>query len=490
MLPEGEAERASSKGIPPAESYSEFNLNLNGEGQISSEINRLSHSEEILTPIKVPIHFNEGTGYAGTFPSSTDQQLWPGPRGGAFIWISSGSAEDQSGISIKGKQRIKLHRLELQISEKMGIEEDAALYSCREANLERVSPTLGFFKKLFSRLSKASIHPVDTLSGLEAQKRSDLALMADFPIGVLGGRDPRPVIWDNSGGIALEFDPKSLKSREQKDLLMGGNAVSREPIYDDVYGAHLMIQRTDGVGSDSRYSQYRIITLIPGMLRIATFMAPRSLSLNLFSSYSAWIICSGVFGDRRLFYMINRQEGRLMAVYQSSVAGIKSLVRLKSVVNESSLELIALMADGSMRKYLFSRVFVEIARFDGAAGLLTTFPVADFETVADGPFDQVQPGKEGFICRSASVLIKLNEKFVDEKKVSLSPQRLFDFSRFRMTREGNFCLIVIGTDPYLGRVALNIIDSGDFEQIAKIQLGMQQGQMSMAAPIYIPTRTI
>lgn len=487
MLPT--LERTSVKGIPPTESFNE--VGLSEEGPILSEIDRLSHSEEILTPIKVPIHFTEGTGYAGTFPLSSDQTLWPGPRGGAFIWLSSGSTEEQSGSYVQAKQIVKLHRLELQITEKLGMEEEVALYSCREASLQRVNPTLGFFKKLFSNPRRALIHPVSILSGLEAQKRSDLALMADFPIGVLGGRDPRPVIWNNLRGQAMEFDPKSLKSREAKDLLMGGNAVSREPIYDEVYGNNLMIQRTDGVGSDSRYSQYRIIALIPGMPRIATFMAPRSLSLKLFASYSAWIICSAEFNDRRLFYLINRQEGRLMAVYQSSMAGIKSLVRLRSALNETTLEMVALMADGSMRKYLFSRVLVEIAKFDGAAGLLTTFPVAEYETVADGPFDQVQTIKEGLVCRFGSSLMKMNEKFVIEKRISLSPQRLFDFSLFRMSRDGsNFCLAVIGSDPYLGRVALNIVDGGDFEVIAKIQLGMQQGEMAMVAPIYIPTRSI
>ena len=425
MLPT--SERTSSKGIPPSESFNE--VILGEEAQISSEIDRLSHSEEILNPIKVPIHFNEGTGYAGTFPLSTDQTLWPGPRGGAFIWLSSGSAEDESGSYVQSKQKVKLHRLELQISEKMGMEEDLAFYSCREASLQRVNPTLGFFNKLFSNPRKALIHPVSTFSELEAQKRSDFALMADFPIGILGGRDPRPVIWNNLRGKAMEFDPKSLKSREEKNLLLGGNAVSREPIYDDVYGNYLMIQRTDGVGSDRRYSQYRIIALIPGMPSIATFMAPRSLSLTLFSSYNVWIICSAIFNDRRLFYLINRQEGRLMAVYQSSVAGIESFVRLKSVLNEAVLELVALMADGSMRKYLFSRVFVEIARFDGAAGLLTTFPVAEYETVSDGPFDQVKVIKDNFIGRIGSNLIKLNEKEAVLRHPDMSTQILsMDFA--------------------------------------------------------------
>ena len=483
------SERTSSKGIPPAESYAEVPL-TGEEERISTEIDRLSHSEEILNPIKVPIHFSEGTGYAGTFPLSSDQRLWPGPRGGAFIWLSSGSAEEQSGSYVQAKQKVKLHRLELQISSKIGLEEDVALYSCREASLQRVNPTLGFIKKMFINPRKALVHPVNTLSGLETQKRSDLALLADFPFGVLGGRDPRPVIWNNLRGKAMEFDPKSLKSRDEKDLLFGGSAVSREPIYDDVYESHLMIQRTDGIGSDSRYSQFRIVVLIPGMPRVATFMAPRSLSLNLLATYGEWMTCSAIFNDRRLFYVINRQEGRLMAVYQSCVVGIKKFVRLRSVLNESALELVALMEDGSMRKYLFPRLKVEVARFDGAAGLLTSFPVTEFETVNDGPFDQLQAIKSGFIGRHGSILMKLNEKFVIESKISLSPQRLFDFALFQMSQDGQCCLAVMGTDPYLGRVALNIIDGGDLCQIAKIQLGMQQGSMGMVAPIYIPTRVI
>ena len=100
-----------------------------------------------------------------------------------------------------------------------------------------------------------------------------------------------------------------------------------------------MIRRTDVIGSDRRYSQYRLIALITNMPRIATFMAPRSMSLNLLASDATWIVCSAVFSERRLFYLINRQEGRLMAVYQSCVADIRRFIRLKTGSN--SIELIA-----------------------------------------------------------------------------------------------------------------------------------------------------
>lgn len=482
------SERTSFKGIPPTESFNEINLS-EGVEAISSEMERLSHSEEITNPLKVPIHFYEGTGYAGTFPMSSEQTLWPGPRGGAFIWLSSDYAEEQGGRYVQAKQKVKLHRLELQMIEKIGTEENAALYSCREASLQRANPTVGFFKKLFSSPRRTLIHPMSTLSGLETQKRSDLALLADFPFGALGGRDPRPVIWNNLRGNATEFDPKSLKSRGEQDLLMGGGAVSREPIYDPSSGCNLMIQRTDGVGSDSRYSQFRLIALIPGMPRIATFMAPRSISLNLLTGENTWAMCSAVFDDRRLFYLINRLEGRLMAVYQSCVAGIRKFLRLRSVHNAAALELIVLLTDGSMRRYFFPRVAIEVARFDGAAGLLTAFPVTEFETVCDGPFDQVQAIRDGFLARNGSILLKLNEKFGIDKTLTLSPHKLFDFSSFTMSRDGECCVAVIGVDPYLGRVAMNIVDGGDLSPIAKIQLGMQQGHLSIAAPIYIPTRS-
>lgn len=488
-----QSERATFKGIPPTETFQEHSLTAITiqEERFVHEIERMGHSEETTTPIKVPIHFFEGTGYAGTLPTSSEKMFWPGPRGGAFIWASCG-AEEEGGY-MQSKQKVKLHRLELQIpatGKLLGVEEEAvvALYTCREVQLQGSNPTFSFFKKLFSSPRKTLIHPVSTFNGLETQKRSNLALLSDFPFGILGGRDPRPVIWNSMAGKALEFDPKSLRPRAELNLLRdGGDAISKEPVFEPVSQINLILQRQDGVGSDRRYSQYRLIALIPNMPRIATFMAPRSLSLNLIASDATWVICSAIFSERRLFYLINRQEGRLMAVYQSSGVGMKQLIRLKS--NPGTIELIALMADGSMRKYLFTRVDVQVAKFDGAAGLLTTFPVCEFETVNDGPFDQVHSiSAGGFMARQASLILKLSEKNSVDQTVSLSPQRLNDFALFPMSRDG--CIAVIGIDPYIGRVTMNLIDSDDLISIAKIPLGSQETskQFFFVTPIYIPTR--
>lgn len=459
--------------------------------RIETEMDRLSHSEEIVNPIKVPIHFYEGSGYAGALPSSNELQYWPGPCGGAFIWLSCSGNETLTASTIRSAQKVKLHRLELQIPTRE--EETIALYSCREANLHRANPTLSFFKKLFSDPRKTIIHPMNTLSGLEAQKRTDLGLLADFPFGALGGRDPRPVIWNNLRGKATEFDPKSLKSRGEQNLLQGGaNGISREPFYDEYDKTFMMIQRTDGVGSDSRYSQYRLIVLIPNMPRLATFMAPRSLSMNLLAAESDWAVCSAVFYDRRLFYLVSKREGRLMAVYQSSVAGIKKFVSLnRSGDNTNKMELITLMSDGSLRKYSFLRIQVEVARFDGAAGLLTTFPIAEFETVSDGPFDQIQSIRNrGYFGRIGSTLLRLTPKFSINQSRPLSPQCLTDFSMFPLTKDDQVCLCVLGIDPYSGRVAMNLVDGGEDEMnlIAKISLGIQNDQLNIVPPIYIPTK--
>lgn len=493
-----QSERSTFKGIPPTtESLQEqtlFSVTGIQEERLIHEIERLSHSEEILTPNRVPIHFFEGTGYAGTFPTSPEQMYWPGPRGGAFIWVSCGL--DEEGGYMQSKQKVKLHRLELQIPAVGGkslVEEETAfaLYSCREVQLQGSSPTFGFFKKLLSSPRKTLIHPISTLSGLETQKRSSLAILSDFPFGILGGRDPRPVIWNSLAGRALEFDPKSLKPRAEQNLLReGGDAVSKEPLHDQSSGIKLILQRRDGIGSDPRYSQYRLIALIPNMPRIATFMAPRSLSLNLMASDAKWVICSAIFAERRLFYLINRQEGRLMTVYQSSIAGIKELVRLKSLSNGLTIEMIVLMSDGSLRRYLFPRIDVEVAKFDGAAGLLTTFPVCEFETVNDGPFDQIHPITGGFLSRHGPLITKLSEKYSVDQTTSLSPQRLHDFALFPMTHDGQVCVSVIGVDPYIGRVTMNLIDSADLTPIARIPLGSQEAskQLILVTPIYIPTR--
>ena len=489
------SERSTFKGIPPTESLGELQLSGDGTRISVSEFERLNHVDELTTPIKVSIQFQEGSGYAGTFPSSNDQSLWPGPRGGAFIWISS-SAEDQGFVQSK-QQRLKLHRLELNIAGKgeigRGEEETVALYSCRGVNLERTSPTISYFNKLFTSPKRALIHPNSTITSLETRKQFNFSLLADFPFGALGGRDPRPVIWSALKGNVVEFDPKSLKTRGEKNLFAGGvNAISREPIFDEVTGKCLMLQRTEKKSSDRSYAQYQLIVLMPSFPRLATFMAPRSMSLNLIASNETWSVCSPVLADRRLFYLLNRFEGRLMAVYQSCSCNIRRFVRLKSLLNGDCLELIALMNDGEVRKYLLSQVSVEVARFDGAAGLLTSFPVAEFETVTDGPFDQIYslPNNSGFIARTGSILLRLNQKFATERTLSMAPLRLSDFSCFSMTNDGQVVISVMGCDSYLGRVSMELIDGGDLVPMAKIPLGSHSIQLLFTPPIYIPTRTI
>lgn len=488
------SERSSFKAIPLTESFGELQINSEGTRILTSEFERLNHVDELTTPIKVSIHFQEGSGYAGTFPSSNDQTLWPGPRGGAFIWLSS-SAEDRGFV--QNKQKVKLHRLEFCIAEKSDIgrgdEETVALYSCRGANLERTSPTVSFFNKIFTSPKRTLIHPSSTLNNLETQKRCDFTLLADFPFGALGGRDPRPVIWNASKGNAVEFDPKSLKIRGDLNLLAGGvNAVSREPVYDEVTGKLMLLQRREKKSTDRNYVQYRLIVLMTNFPSLATFMAPRSMSLNLLAADDTWLMCSPILADRRLFYLVNRLEGKLMAVYQSCSSKIRRFVRLKSLLNGNTMELIVLMDDGGVRKYLMPRVSVEVARFDGAAGLLTSFPVAEFETINDGPFDQIYalPDNLGFIARTGSILLRLNQKFEPERTHSMAPLHLSDFSCFSMTRDGQVVISVMGCDPYLGRISMELIDGGDMTPMAKIPLGSHSTNLFFTPPIYIPTRNI
>lgn len=501
------SERTSAKGIPPAQPLEELEmtspLSRSQREEIESD-RRLNHSEEQVNPVRVPIHFCEGTGYAGALPTTNEPEMWPGPLGGAFIWLSCGGSEIATASTIRSKQTVKLHRIELQIPSRE--EETIALYSCRAVDLQRTNPTVSFIKSLFKDPRRTMIHPVDSLSGFEGQKRSDFGLMVDFPFGALGGRDPHPVIWNNLKGKAVDFDPKSLKSRNEQDLLRGGaSAVGREPVYDATENIFVMIQRTDGIGSDSRYSQFRLIVLMPNFPRLATFMAPRSLSMSLLAIESDWMVCSAVHYDRRLFYLISKREGRLMAVYQSSVSGIKKFVSLaQSKPPGDNLTLIALLSDGSLRKYLFTKISVEVARFDGAAGLLTVFPVVEFETVSDGPFDQVSlsvssAAKFGYFARSGSTLLRLTPKFTIDQSLPLAPLQIpSDFSLFPLSRSGQQCLCVLGIDPYSHRVSMNLIDGGgccegedEMNLIAKIGLGIQTGpveQFNLVPPIYIPTK--
>lgn len=493
------SERSSVKTIPATVPFQElsFSATETEESRTFHDLDRLNYSEEIVNPIKVPIIFSHGSGYAGTFPSSPDQSLWPGPRGGAFIWLSC-SVKDEGGGYMQSKQNVKLHRLELlipsQLQEISEEERSIALYSCREIELQSSNPAFSFVKKLFNNPRSAIIHPIGTISGLESKKCSNLGLLVDFPFGVLGGRDPRPVIWNSLLGKAHEFDPKSLKSRGNDINLLkeGGKMVSKEPIYDSVLRNNLILQRIDGIGSDRRYSQYRLISLIPSTPRIATFMAPRSLSLNLIGSCVDWIVCSALLSERRLFYFINRKEGRLAAVYQTCSSEIKSFIRMRSLSNtNNTIELISLMKNGSLRRHLFPMIQVEMAKFDGAAGLLTSFPVCEFDTVSDGPYDQIQTTCDGFLARHGSLIMKLNTKYTVEQSKLLSPQKLNDFSLFQMTREGQSCISIIGTDPYVGRVTMNLIDASDLSTISTINLGIHEGSSSsfiISPSIYIPSR--
>ena len=153
-----------------------------------------------------------------------------------------------------------------------------------------------------------------------------------------------------------------------------------------------------------------------------------------------WIVCSAVFSERRLFYLINRQEGELMAVYQSCVADIRRFIRLKTGSN--SIELIALISDGALRRYLFPGIPVQVAKFDGAAGLLTSFPVCEFETcqwryhlIKFIPFQMVDYGAaRHFDCQN-------DWKYSIEQTRDLSPQRLSGFALFPMSRKAEMFVL-------------------------------------------------
>lgn len=488
------SERSSLRGIPPTEGL------LEGEGEDVNVI--VSAVGEITTPIRKQIHFCGGSGYAGTFPTSENIALWPGPRGGAFIWSGSSSEGfgGNQGHHEDHDSRIFLHRLELKIPSENGNENISgesvkALYSCREVQMQKLNPAMGFLKRLFTAPKKTLIHPYQSRGMIQGIPHN-YCVLPDYPFGSLGGRDPRPVIWNGKTGQVVEFDPKSLKCRENQKIMResGVVGISDVPVFDHSIGRYVVLVR---VSDHMKFSKYQVVALHPGMPIIATCMGPKAMSLNLLVMEKTWIICSPVHPDRRLFYLLDRQRGRLMAVYQSNHSHIKKFISVSA--SEDKILLMALMRDGSIRRYSFENVKTEVAKFDGAAGLMGTFPVADFETVSDGPFEQVEPIVDnlsgGFVARQESSITKLSAKWEVEVVKSVSPAILSDFSMFPMWNRGSgkdgdkdAMLVVMCTDPYKGKSTMLMYDVGDMAQVSKIAVDHEMSGY-ITPPIYIPTRS-
>lgn len=116
-----------------------------------------------------------------------------------------------------------------------------------------------------------------------------------------------------------------------------------------------------------------------------------------------------------LFYIISREYGQLVAVYRSEAAYMESVVNAFESTDHQSIYLDALVSTAPplirtiealrrhdthhfeqeaihaaksatlLRRYCFSRLGEEMARFDGAAGQLPVFPLALFHQLTDYP---------------------------------------------------------------------------------------------------------
>jgi hypothetical protein len=479
-------------------SFKDFSRNLDdieveSDAESGGDLQTIDHLNITETPVRIPIHFYRGSGYAGTLPSSTTTLSWPGPRGGSFFWLSSDDVGDADSTDNNEYNGIKLNRLEIQIS-KSREEDTTAHYSCRAFRVDRQIPVIKFFQKLLSDPRRSLVHP------RQMRRESNLRLFPSFPFGPLGGRDARPVVWNSVRGAVCEFDPKTLKSKGEHAVLDGekGCEIGSEPVYDESTGRYLFLQRS-GWTFRGKYAQYRLLVLLPSLPRLLTFMAPKSLSLDLLAVENCWCVCSAQMSSdvgrksRRFFHVLNRPEGRLVAVYQSEASSTmhpKKFVSLRSCNN--SLELIVLMVDGTVRKYFFPALSVQIARFDGAAGLLKDFPVAEFEGIGDdNNYDQVEAQRAGFIGRMGSMIVALNDRFEVVASHSLAPQLSADFSLFPLaatsSKTPTSVISVLSTDPYTNRQQLNLIDASDLCPIAKIHLG-EARKRPLSPLIFLPTK--
>ena len=431
---------------------------------------RTPETIEITTPVKLPIEFTSESGWAGEFPFAKQATSFPGPRGGSFLWMS---LDEETNIpSASAQQPAYLHRLELNLSA-----EPVALYSCRKISLKSSNPTLNWFKKLFSSPSNTAIHPQATMQQLRRQKAYSMCLLPDLPTGSLSvGRDPQPVIWlSNQQGqtAVIPFDSKHLQTKERADWLEGKSAhfeqVTTKPIYDYCTGKHVVLGRT--TWKNGKYSRFMAVLLSAGRPKIAAFMAPHNLNLNCFGADDGWMVAFARERDRLMIYLIARQRNCLAAVYQTSAMAIKQVIRVESDPQMNSIKVVALLQDGSVKRLLLSNLSKELARFEGAAGLLPNFPVAEFESFCDGPFEEARWYGDGFIARSRHSIFRLSPKFEIESSYSQPRSQVTD-SLLLQIDAGVVC-VTLERDLLTERVSVVVIDVSDMRSIATIQLPHQ-----------------
>jgi hypothetical protein len=431
---------------------------------------RISQTIEITSPVKLAIDFTSESGWASEFPSAKHATSFPGPRGGSFLWMS---LEEEMGIpSVSTSQPAYLHRLELSLGA-----EPVALYSCRKISLKSSSPALNWFKKLIAAPSSTAIHPQATMQQLRRQKAFGMCLIPDLPTGPLAvGRDPQPVIWmSNQQGqtTVIPFDSKHLQCKDRVDWLEGRSShfdqVTSKPIYDYCTGKPVVLGRT--TLTNGKYSRFVAVLLSAGRPKIAAFMAPRNLNLNCFGADDLWMVAFAAEKDRLMIYMIARQRNCLAAVYQTANLNITQVIRLESGMQSNSVKIVVLLQDGSVKRLLLSNLSKELARFEGSAGLLPTFPVAEFESVCDGPFEEVRWCGDGFLARSQHSIFRLSSKFELESSYSQPRSQVTDSLLLQMDN-GVVC-VTLERDLLTEGVQLVIIDIADMKSIATIRLPHQ-----------------
>ncbi len=431
---------------------------------------RIPQISEIASPIKLPIVFSSESGWASEFPYAKQATSFPGPRGGSFLWMSLD--EETSIPSASAQQPAYLHRLELNLGS-----ESVSLYSCRKISIKSSNPTINWFKKLFASPSNTAIHPQATMQHLRRQKAYSMCLLPNLPTGSLAvGRDPQPVIWmSNQQGqtAVIPFDFKHLNTKEIADWLEGKSGhfdqVTSQPAYDYCTGKHLVLGRTSV--KNGKYSRFVAVLLAAGRPKIAAFMAPNNLNLNAFGVNDAWLATFAQEKDRLMIYLIARQRNCLAAVYQTSFMNIKQVIRVESMASLNAIKIVVLLKDGTIRRLLLGNLSKELARFEGSAGLLPTFPVAEFESVCDGPFEEVRWSGEGFIARSQHSIFRLSPKFELESSYS-QPRSQVTETLLLPIEDGVVC-VTLERDLLTEAVSLVVIDVSDMKSIASICLPHQ-----------------
>lgn len=470
------SEKTSLKTTPPTPL-------IGGQLEQSKTVSELEATEsvprtvEITTPIRLSISYSSESGWASEFPPAKHQKSFPGPRGGSFLWMSLD--EEASIPSASVQQPAYLHRLELNMSPSGHHEQAAvAMYSCKKVSIKSSNPTLGWFKRLFSTPSATVIHPQTAMQQLRRQKAFGMRLLPDLPTGPLQvGRDPQPVIWQSSPmsrtTSIVPFDPKHLSVKERADWIEGKSTtfeqVTTQPVYDYCTDKYIVLTRTGQV--NGKYSRFMAILLYAGRPRIAAFMAPHNLDLNCFGADDSWLVTFAQIKDRLMIYLISRLRNCLVAAYQTSFMALKQIVRIDSSSTAKAIKILVLLQDGSLRRLVLPNLQRELARFEGSAGLLPTFPIAEFEGVSDGPFEEVRWLGEFFVARSQHSVFRLSSKFDIE---SIYSQPRSDVNELLLLKidDGAVC-VIFERDLLTGAVELVVIDSADMKSIASIRLPHQ-----------------